>query len=167
DKVRRYQATQVTITGSVQQVAAGFAHTCAANGSNVYCWGINDKGQLGISNTTDAISPMLVTNLSGGVSSLALGKDHSCAVTTDNKTYCWGSRYAGQTAQTVDSTALDTQATQVSSLAGKRELSAGDFHTCSIEGAGLVKCWGKNDLGQLANGSSAAQSATAVSVTFN
>ena len=167
DKVRRYQATQVTVTGSVQQVAAGFAHTCAANGTNVYCWGINDKGQLGISNTTDAISPMLVTNLSGGVSSLALGKDHSCAVTTDNKTYCWGSRYAGQTAQTVDSTALDTQATQVSSLAGKRELSAGDFHTCSIEGAGLVKCWGKNDLGQLANGSSAAQSATAVSVTFN
>ncbi|MBK6758995.1 MAG: hypothetical protein IPG70_15970 [Moraxellaceae bacterium] len=41
------------------------------------------------------------------------------------------------------------------------------FHTCSIENNSVVKCWGKNDLGQLADGSNAQQSASPVLVTLN
>lgn len=162
-----YQATQVSLAGSVQQVAAGFGHTCATAANTVSCWGVNDFGQLGNNSTTSVTSPVTVLGLTTAVNNLALGKDHSCAVSTDNKTYCWGSRKAGQTAQTVDNTLLDKQATQVSVLTGKRHLSAGDFHTCSIEDNSIVKCWGKNDLGQLANGSALQQSASPVSVTLN
>lgn len=169
DTAIRYQATQVSLAGSIQQLAAGFAHTCAATTNTVSCWGDNSFAQLGnnASSTTPVLSPVSVLGLTTAVDSLALGKDHSCAVSTDNKTYCWGSRKAGQTAQTVDNTLLDKQATQVSVLTGKRHLSAGDFHTCSIEDNSIVKCWGKNDLGQLANGSTAQQSASPVSVTLN
>jgi len=162
-----YQATQVSLAGSVQQVAAGFGHTCATAANTVYCWGVNDFGQLGNNSTTSVTSPVTVLGLTTAVNNLALGKDHSCAVTTDDKVYCWGSRQAGQTAQTVDSTTLDKQPVLVASLTGKRHLSAGDFHTCSIEDNSVVKCWGKNDLGQLANGSALQQSASPVSVTLN
>ena len=156
------------LAGSVQTVAAGFGHSCAATTNTVSCWGDNSFAQLGnnASSTTPVTSPVTVLGLTTALNNLALGKDHSCAVTTDDKTYCWGSRQAGQTAQTVNNTTLDKQPILVS-LTGKRALSAGDFHTCSIEDNSLVKCWGKNDLGQLANGSTAQQSASPVSVTLN
>jgi len=32
---------------AVQSVAAGFKHTCAIANGNTYCWGLNDRGQLG------------------------------------------------------------------------------------------------------------------------
>lgn len=166
DTATRYQATQVSLAGNVQQVAAGFGHTCAATATTVSCWGVNDFGQLGNNSTTSVTSPVTVVGLTTAIDNLALGKDHSCAITTDNKTYCWGSRQAGQTAQTVDNTTVDKQPILVASLTGKRHLSAGDFHTCSIEDNSLVKCWGKNDLGQLANGSSAQQSASPVTLSF-
>lgn len=163
-----YQPTLLSLAGNVQQVGAGFSHTCAATSTTVSCWGDNSFAQLGnnSSGVTPVLSPVTVLNISAPIDNFALGKDHSCAVTTDNKTYCWGSRQAGQTAQTVDDTQRDTQATLVTGLTGKRALSAGDFHTCSIEDNSVVKCWGKNDLGQLANGSSAQQSATPVTLSF-
>jgi alpha-tubulin suppressor-like RCC1 family protein len=167
DKTTRYLPTAVNIAGSVQQVAAGFFHTCAASASGVYCWGLNNKGQLGNNSTVDASVPILVNGLANA-SSLALGKEHSCAVTNDNKIFCWGSRQAGQTGQAISATE-DKTPIQISSLLGKRELSAGDFHTCSIEGVDsslAVKCWGKNDLGQLGNGDNK-DSATPVSVKLN
>ena len=164
-----YQATQVSLAGSVQTVAAGFGHSCAATTNTVSCWGDNSFAQLGnnVSSTTPVTSPVTVLGLTKTIDSLTLGKDHSCAVTTDDKTYCWGSRQAGQTAQTVDAVLLDKEPKEVSTLTGKRALSAGDFHTCSIEDNSVVKCWGKNDLGQLADGSNAQQSASPVLVTLN
>ncbi|MBK6758996.1 MAG: hypothetical protein IPG70_15975 [Moraxellaceae bacterium] len=128
DSVRRYEPTQVNLAGSVQQVAAGFGHTCAATANTVSCWGDNSFAQLGnnASSTTPVTSPVTVLGLTMALNNLALGKDHSCAVTTDNKTYCWGSRQAGQTAQTVDAVLL-IKSPKVSTLTGKRALSAGDF----------------------------------------
>ncbi len=164
DQVTRYQPTQISLAGSVQQLDAGFAHTCVARANDVYCWGLNNKGQLGNDSTTDSAVPVVVS-LTASVVDFALGKEHSCAVTSDNKTYCWGSRQAGQTAQTIDAATLDKKPILVASLTGKRRVSAGDFHSCSIEDNSIVKCWGKNDLGQLANGSS--DSATPVTVSLN
>lgn len=164
DTVTRYQPTQISLAGSVQQLEAGFAHTCVARTNDVYCWGINNKGQLGNDSTTDSAVPVVVS-LTASVVDFALGKEHSCAVTSDNKTYCWGSRQAGQTAQTIDALLLDKKPILVSSLTGKRRVSAGDFHSCSIEDNSIVKCWGKNDLGQLANGAS--DSAMPVTVSLN
>jgi alpha-tubulin suppressor-like RCC1 family protein len=47
------------ITGATA-VAAGEAHTCAVVGSNVYCWGANNSGQLGDGTQTDRWSPVQV-----------------------------------------------------------------------------------------------------------
>lgn len=170
DTVTRYQPVLVSaLSGTVQQLETGVDHTCAARSNDVYCWGSNNKGQLGNNSQTDSSVPVAVS-LTGTVADLALGKEHSCAVLTDNRTFCWGSRQAGQTAQAVSATVVDKTPVQISSFTGKRRLSAGDFHTCTIEGidASLtVKCWGDNQLGQLGDGSTTKQSATPVSVKLN
>lgn len=170
DTVTRYQPVLVSaLSGTVQQLETGVNHTCAARSNDVYCWGSNNKGQLGNNSQTDSSVPVAVS-LTGTVADLALGKEHSCAVLTDNRTFCWGSRQAGQTTQAVSATVVDKTPVQMSSFTGKRRLSAGDFHTCTIEGidASLtVKCWGDNQLGQLGDGSTTKQSATPVSVKLN
>jgi alpha-tubulin suppressor-like RCC1 family protein len=156
----------VTSVGSgIQQVAAGYGHSCAVRASDTVCWGDNSKGQLGDGTTTSSSLPVVVTDLSG-VTELALGKEHSCATKSSNDTMCWGSRQAGQTAQSIDAVLLDKTPVVVGGLTGKHSISAGDFHSCSISDGGAAKCWGKNDLGQLGDDTTATikESAVVVSV---
>ena len=45
-------------------IAAGDDHTCAMNvARNVYCWGQNSQGQLGLGDMTDRPDPTLVTGI--------------------------------------------------------------------------------------------------------
>jgi alpha-tubulin suppressor-like RCC1 family protein len=91
--------TQATLAG-VAQIAAGQAHTCALVGTAIQCWGRNDVSQLSGSSagTTDAVTaaPAVLTlapvtvSLAGTPSKLAVGLNHSCAQSADNKTWCWG-----------------------------------------------------------------------------
>ena len=166
DTTARFIPTAVTSVGSgIQQVAAGYGHTCAVSPSNTICWGDNSKGQLGNGTTTFFSLPVVVSDLSG-VTELALGKEHSCATKSSNDTMCWGSRQAGQTAQSINAVLLDKTPVLLTALTGKQSISAGDFHTCSISVGGAAKCWGKNDLGQLGDDSTATikESAVVVSV---
>lgn len=169
DTTARFIPAPVTSVGTgILQVAAGYGHTCAVRASDTVCWGDNSKGQLGDGTTTSSSLPVVVSLLSG-VTELALGKEHSCATKSNNETLCWGSRQAGQTAQSIDAVLLDKTPVVVAGLTGKQSISAGDFHSCSIGSGGAVKCWGKNDLGQLGDETTTAttpikESATVVSV---
>ena len=166
DTTAHFIPTTVTSVGSgVKQVAAGYGHSCAVRASDTVCWGDNSKGQLGDGTTTSSSLPVVVTDLSG-VTELALGKEHSCATKSSNDTMCWGSRQAGQTAQSIDAVLLDKTPVVVGGLTGKHSISAGDFHSCSISDGGAAKCWGKNDLGQLGDDTTATikESAIVVSV---
>ncbi|MBU1537938.1 hypothetical protein KKF84_21680, partial [Myxococcota bacterium] len=50
------------------QVASGGYHTCGiTNYGNLYCWGANNNGQVGIGNKIMAVIPSLVPHPSGGI----------------------------------------------------------------------------------------------------
>ena len=78
-------------------VSAGDSHTCGVKTTNeVYCWGLNANGRLGINSTTlEIATPSLVY---GGHTwtSVSAGGAHACGVTTAGEAYCWGSSEAGQ-----------------------------------------------------------------------
>lgn len=82
----------------VVHVAAGEDHTCAllATG-DVYCWGLNNDGQLGVGNLEKHAEPILV-QLNGKASQVVAGRKHSCAVLLDSKIECWGSNRHAQLA---------------------------------------------------------------------
>jgi alpha-tubulin suppressor-like RCC1 family protein len=133
----------------------GGAHACAvlATGA-VSCWGENAFGQLGTGDTTplSTPSPPLVFPDAFQAAKLVLGNYHTCAISTDGRVKCWGSDQLGQLGPGV---AGDVHAPGADlRLRGRAvlELGAGDDHTCAVLDGGAVKCWGRNDAGQLGLG---------------
>jgi alpha-tubulin suppressor-like RCC1 family protein len=92
-----------------------------------------------------------VVGLDEKVHTLAAGSGHICAVTDLGGVYCWGWNLMGQLG---DGTQTQRNVpTPVVGLAnGVRDLAANRWHTCALSGAGGVKCWGDNSLGQLGDG---------------
>ncbi len=86
-----------SLSNGVAAIAAGESHTCAlTTGSGVKCWGYNRSGQLGDGSIIHRPTPVDVLALSSGVTAIAVGEVHTCALTTVGGVKCWGSNYYGQ-----------------------------------------------------------------------
>lgn len=87
----------------VVALAAGGAHACAVTRAGALkCWGANSRGQLGVAagDTTPRSRAADVSGLSSGVSGVAAGIGHTCALTgagtAGEKLWCWGQNDHGQ-----------------------------------------------------------------------
>ena len=86
-------------TMKVTAVAAGMYHSCALTAAGqLYTWGNNSKGQLGLGRNNDMVfSPTLVESLAGvPVAGVACGGNHTLAVTRSGAVFAWGSNNHGQ-----------------------------------------------------------------------
>ena len=139
------------LTG-VTSLTAGNYHTCARlSDGSVRCWGRNTSGQLGIGSTSSRSLPTTVKSLSGATL-VAGGASHTCARLSTGRLKCWGANTYGQLGDRTTTRRL-TPVT-VRSLSGARAITAGAWHTCAIvSSSGLAKCWGRNNYGQLGDGS--------------
>ena len=140
------------LTSGVTALTAGQKHTCAVTiAGAVKCWGLNDKGQLGDGTATDRSLPVSVTGLPGAAGAIAAGERHTCAVTTGGAVLCWGYNSDGQLG---DGSQTDrTGPVAVSGLGvGFGDVAGGQSHSCAIAISGAVRCWGRNDKGQLGDG---------------
>ncbi|MDB5167906.1 MAG: cell surface receptor domain protein, partial [Candidatus Saccharibacteria bacterium] len=169
----------VTITGQnftpgwkeISQITSGANHSCGIYDSQAYCWGINTYGQLG-NNTRNASSAPVAVDTSGVLSgktiiSVAAGVGHTCAVASDNQTYCWGYNAYGQLGNNSAVTSYKPVAVDTAGvLASKTVLSiaTGGYHTCAVTSDNLMYCWGYNYYGALGNNSTT-QSNVPVAVT--
>lgn len=136
-------------------IAAGFDHTCAATSNGVSCWGDNKRGQVGDGrNCKDQYDhctlPTSVSALGSGVTALAAGVSHTCALLSGGLR-CWGNNFYGALG---NGTRL--MSTTPSSVAGLNStvtsVSAGSYHSCALTLAGSVLCWGQNIQGELGVG---------------
>lgn len=133
----------------------GGATTCGLRGDGkIDCWGdlaIVDPpsipGKPRPPKTTP--KPRVVAGLKG-VTSVALGGDHSCALLQDGSATCWGDNEKGQLGD--GSAAKKHAPAKVKGLAGVVALALGRDHTCALTGDATVQCWGDNAAGQLGDG---------------
>jgi alpha-tubulin suppressor-like RCC1 family protein len=136
----------------VTSVAAGDLHSCDLTVAGaVKCWGWNFYGQLGDGTTAERHTPDFVDGLTRGITAIATGGHHTCALTTGGRVKCWGWNRNGQlgdgtttdrhTPMNVDGLTHDVAA-----------ITVGLLHTCAVTAAHAVKCWGYNGDGQLGDG---------------
>ena len=86
---------------TVQEVQVGLRHSCVRADGGVYCWGVNNSGQLGDGTNTNQGKPKAVYTEAGkltstNVISIGAGANRGCAVVTDGRTFCWGLNTTGQ-----------------------------------------------------------------------
>ncbi|MCA8836450.1 MAG: putative Ig domain-containing protein, partial [Proteobacteria bacterium] len=136
---------------SAGNFATASAHTCAVStGGQLYCWGESDEGRLGLgSGAEDQDTPTRV-GTDDTWSQVSAGTEHTCAVNTGGKLYCWGLGNSGRLG-TSSTTNQDTPI-RVGDATDWRQVGTGDEHTCAINTGGQLHCWGVNGSGQLGLG---------------
>jgi alpha-tubulin suppressor-like RCC1 family protein len=140
------------LPGSVQAVAAGTNHTCALASGRVWCWGYNRLGALGNGSngsTKDSKVTVPVQGLPKGVTAIATGCYHTCAI-ANQSVWCWGENAFGQLGDNSTTDRLTPVPVQGLS-ANARAVTAGTGHTCALVGDG-VQCRGWYGLDQRGQG---------------
>ncbi|GIE31154.1 hypothetical protein Ait01nite_041990 [Actinoplanes italicus] len=156
DGVVENRSTPVTVDAPVgfTQLTANGAHTCGLGLDNrAYCWGYGGSGQLGTGDTGDRSRPAAV-NAPAGVAftQLAAGSDHTCGLSIDTRTYCWGNGGFGKLG---DGSGVDRSAPVAVSAPPDvvfTQLTAGYHHTCGLGSDNRAYCWGAGNFGQLGDG---------------
>jgi alpha-tubulin suppressor-like RCC1 family protein len=144
------------LTSGMVAVAAGEMHACALTaGGGVKCWGKNDYGQLG-NGTDDAhsLTPVDVQGLTSGVTAIASGRYHSCAVLTSGAVKCWGGNLYGEQGIGEYGNGAHVPADVMGLSSGVVGVSGGDSTTCARLATGAIKCWGRGSDGELGDGES-------------
>ena len=149
-----HRASPQTVPGisSAVSIDVGAQHVCAALADGtVLCWGYNLFDQLGrdVGFVTDP-TPTAVPGLSD-VAQVATMFAHTCARTaTTGEVWCWGRAAGLGTDISPDTTTHVPQ--KVPGVSGATAITAGSDHSCAVDAADTVWCWGKNTRGQLGRG---------------
>ena len=82
---------------------------------------------------------------------IAAGYRHNCVLTPDSVLKCWGDNSSGQIG---DGTTTERHSpTEVTEFeGGVLDFDGGDSHSCAVTSEGELKCWGRNEHGQLGIG---------------
>jgi hypothetical protein len=142
------QASPVEVPGleRVLQLAAGGAHTCALTSTGqVYCWGANHHGQLGVGTLVPTGTPRVIPDRV--FTAIYAGGDHTCGVIAGDL-WCWGSNNRGEVG---DNSLLDLPNPQGTYTDAFTWVSLGVRATCIVAGT-VVRCAGQDDWGQLGRG---------------
>lgn len=130
-------------------LALGKQHSCALRSDGtLYCWGLNDRGQLGDGTTEQRLEPTRVSGVDDIVQ-ITAGEVHTCALRRAGTLWCWGDNSRQQLGAAVD---LERSAAPRQALVDVSHASAGQRHTCAIRRTGSLDCWGDNEAGQLGLG---------------
>lgn len=155
---------------SAKDIKLGHQHGCALMDNNkVKCWGEGNYGRLGIGSNTDIGNSggelgnsLQEVDLGSGrtVKSIATGIYHNCALLDNSQIKCWGYGSYGQLGGGI--------ATQIGDVAGEMgnnltpvilpssdkpmAIYAAGYHTCAVMQSNAIKCWGRNNAGQLGHG---------------
>ncbi|HCS39690.1 MAG TPA: hypothetical protein DIW44_08920, partial [Anaerolineaceae bacterium] len=146
----------IPVTGG-NIIVSGLGHSCMTyNNGQVICWGLNASGQVGDGTFKDQHKPVYVKDLEG-VLNLTAGSKHTCALLIDDEIWCWGENSSGQLGN--GSNVNSNVPVKVIDLPEKvLSITAGEEFTCAQLINQDVWCWGKNNFGQLNDGTTTNQS---------
>jgi alpha-tubulin suppressor-like RCC1 family protein len=176
DTIPQDTIPQDTIPSDTTPAPLDTNFACAITGAldtpgRVWCWGANERGQLGNGDTANSSVPVAIAS-TVDFADLATGRRFTCGLAgLAGPVWCWGANESGQlgNGDTVDSRVP----VPIASGAIFHTIGAGPNFACAIAGdvdtPGPIRCWGANESGQLGNGTmvnSSTPVAIATSATF-
>jgi alpha-tubulin suppressor-like RCC1 family protein len=118
------------------------------SGAELYVWGNNEDGELGINSIISRSSPVQVGSETDWLQVQA-GRDHSLAVKTNNTLWAWGKNGDGQVG---DSTAINRSSpVQIGALTNWAQVSSKNNadHSAAVKTDGTLWTWGGGRYGEL------------------
>ncbi|XP_059431589.1 ultraviolet-B receptor UVR8-like [Corylus avellana] len=141
---------------SLRAISCGGAHTLfLAEPGSVFATGLNDFGQLGVSdNKIYSTEPVEVSGLQKEIVQICAGYHHSCAITVDGELYMWGKNSNGQLGLGKRAPKVVPLPTKVECLNGVtiKMASLGSEHSVAVTDGGEALSWGLGDSGRLGHG---------------
>lgn len=122
------------------------------NAGELYSWGRNSEGQLGLADYDNRSEPVLLADPPADWKMVATGADYSLAITADGRLYSWGSNTYGQLGRIVTASAPATKPGRVGGKANWLKVAAGGYwksFSFAINSAGELYSWGDNSYHQL------------------
>lgn len=148
------------------QLATAFVHSCAivklGCKDEVYCWGDNQTGAIGVGNAGSYFTTPQKVTLPGNALKIATGgygKDFSCAIVDNlgtSELYCWGINSGQLGISTPNNPGTQYKPAKVNIPGKPKDVKLGYAHGCAIaevNGADKMFCWGVNGEGELGTGS--------------
>jgi len=159
--------TPLPVTGlgagsGTQAISGSIYGTCALVKGGVKCWG--EALELGANSGSDSATPLQVVGLSSGVVQVSGGGNgghNVCALLASGQTQCWGQGNSYELGNGLTSNSLVPVV--ASNAPSALAVFAGGYFTCAYTSSG-VKCWGRDDAGQLGDNNISANKSTPVSV---
>ena len=147
-------------------------YSCAiGGGAQLLCWGYNeadygvlgygdedpDPGNIGDDETPEEVGALAIA----GVTQVAVGGNHICAITEGGQLYCWGTNDSGQLGygDALPRSTPPGAPIEFESPLVVEQVVLGLAHTCVRVERGQVFCWGQNDSGQLGYANTASENA--------
>ena len=174
-----FKAVNLGPTLKAKAITAGKYYTCALlDNDDIKCWGDNRYGALGIGDTNhrgdnagemgDAL-PRVDFEIGLKAKAISAGKyHHTCALLDDNSVKCWGYNGYGDLGLGTTASIGDAQGeiaqqapvdlgrefvSGVVRMYGAKAIAVGGDHSCALlDTTGALKCWGRNNNGELGIG---------------
>jgi alpha-tubulin suppressor-like RCC1 family protein len=146
-----------------KKISAFGPHVLAlrSNGE-LWAWGKNDLGELGIGNNTNQSSPLRVGSSSDWIDVMS-GGHHSLALKANGEIWAWGFNYYGQ----IGDGTRTSRNTPVLVSAGWAKLSRTWWYSSALQTNGTLWSWGSNGFGTLGDGTTIYRSSPVQEVTQN
>ena len=138
-------------------------HSGFVSEGNVYMFGRNDFGQLGLGDTQNRLVPTVVPGITNA-HSIACGQSFTLVRTTGSTVYAFGVNTNGQLGD--GTTTTRTSPVQVVGITTATMVAAGQTHSLFLRANGTVVGYGGNALGQLGSGSVSTTNTTLVTASM-
>ncbi len=145
---------EITKAEDWKNVSAGKWHIVALkNDGTLWAWGYNSYGKLGDGTITNRSVPTQENTEAADWNYISAGSDHTISIKNDGTLWAWGYNGFGQIGDGTTTTRYISTQESTDAL-DWRYISTGGSHTVALKSDGTLWVWGKNDVGQLGNGSS-------------
>jgi hypothetical protein len=145
----KYPPTKISGDLKIAKIASGLDGTFGIDAAGkMYFWPTQMMGSPEMDSFNETLEP--VPNLPK-IRSVAVGWQHACAVTTENKVWCWGGNGAGELGDGTTTSKWPPDG-PVECVENVKMVSAGVNNTCVLLKSGRVSCWGTDNPGRAGGG---------------